>query len=75
MLVPSRALPLASNGHVTTRSMSPQHLLSPMLTFATKKLWTDKRRTQLPSQLGPARLLFAEPFEKKVGKYISPPKF
>ena len=42
-------------GHVTTRSMSPQHLCSPMLLFATKKLLTggnarDKRtrRMQLP---------------------------
>ena len=33
---------LASSGHVTTRSMSLQHLRSesPMLTFATKKLFT-----------------------------------
>ena len=30
----------ASSGHVTTRSMSPQHLRSKMLTFATKKLST-----------------------------------
>ena len=35
-----RTLPWASSGHVTTRSMSPQHLRSPMLTFATKKLST-----------------------------------
>ena len=36
----------ASSGHMTTRSMSPQRLRSPMLTFATKKLSTganDKR--------------------------------
>ena len=32
-----RILPWASSGHVTTRSMSPQHLRSPMLIFATKK--------------------------------------
>ena len=35
-----RTLPWASSGHVTTRSMSPQHLRSPMPTFATKKLST-----------------------------------
>ena len=35
-----RILPWASRGHVTTRSMSLQHLRSPMLTFATKKLPT-----------------------------------
>ena len=33
-------LPWANSGHVTTRSMSPQHLHSPMLTFVTKKLST-----------------------------------
>ena len=31
--------------------------------------------TRSPSQLGPARRLFAGPFEKKGGKYIAPPKF
>ena len=30
---------------------------------------------QEASQLGPARRLFAGPFEKKGGKYIAPPKF
>ena len=35
-----RILPWASSDHVTTRSTSPQHLRSPMLTFATKKLST-----------------------------------
>ena len=35
-----RTLPWASSGHVTTRSMSPHQLRSPMLTFATKKLST-----------------------------------
>ena len=33
--------PRACSGHMTTRSMFPQHLRSPMLTFATKKLSTS----------------------------------
>ena len=32
--------PRACSGHMTTRSMFPQHLRSPMLTFATRKLST-----------------------------------
>ena len=41
----SRTLPWTSSGHVTTRSMSLQHLRAPimMLTFATKKLLTDAK--------------------------------
>ena len=40
----------ASSDHVTTLSMSPQRLCSPMLTFANKKFWTgeNKWRMQLP---------------------------
>ena len=37
-----RTLPWASSGHMTTRSMSPQQLRSPMLTFAAKKLSTGR---------------------------------
>ena len=50
-----RALPWASIGHVTTRSTSPQHLRSPMLTFATKKLSTgaNEQKEDAASFFGP----------------------
>ena len=47
-----RALPLASSGHVTTQSMSPQRLRSPMLTFATKELLTGANKQKDISKVG-----------------------
>ena len=51
-----RTLPWVSSGHVTTRSMSPQHLRSQMPTLATKnfgsrlaQMHKRTRRMQLPS--------------------------
>ena len=50
---------LGNSGHVTTRSMSPQHLRSPILTFATMKLSTgaNGQKENAPSFLGPRSLI------------------
>ena len=54
------ALLSSCHGHVTTQSMSPQYLRSPMLTFATKKLSTGSNSSNLKGQKEDAASFFCQ---------------
>ena len=64
-------LPWASRGHVTTLSMSPQRLRSPIITFATKKSSTGSNRQMEDAASQPSLPLCLCSFDWAVKPFLS----